>query len=490
MKKELLTLAFVLFGCMSAFPQATSLTIDCQNPGWLSSKIGYGDQQSVVDLTVTGYLNNTDMEFLGTLMKLHSLKRLDLEQVNIVSSDADKQNVLTPNVFNIDGSYVYMEKIVLPLSITKFLQSYYVDQPGSFSNWLYVDTLVLGGPAMPTIENNIYGKRRKGTSFASRVRCLMLREGVETIPDDCFYYDFSTTESISLCIFDAVSLPSSLKSIGVRAFCGNKFKKLDLPESLEKLEMDAFRGAAYNLDTLWRPDTLFLPASIKRFNISAFNTPSKVYYFPEGIEYIDNKGHSVDYLNSTDDIITSDMLIEFHIKNATPPVFNSGVNCLKKSVVYVPKGASAQYKNTSPWKYATIIEEEKHVKGITLNYNSYELDYIGESFYIEAMVVPDDATNKDVKWTSSNESVCIVSHGMVFAIGKGTCVIIATTEDGGYIATCVVTVTSATGISSAKENDEKIYQIYDVNGTKQAYLKKGINIIQFTDGSSRKVLLK
>ena len=137
-----------------------------------------------------------------------------------------------------------------------------------------------------------------------------------------------------------------------------------------------------------------------------------------------------------------------------------------------------------------IKEMKVKVTGITLNQSTLQFANIGETANLEATVLPEDAANKKVKWTSSNESVCIVSHGMVFAIGKGTCVIIATTEDGGYIATCIVTVTSATGISSAKENDEKIFQIYDVNGTKQAYLKKGINIIQFTDGSSRKVLLK
>lgn len=37
--------------------QATSLVVENQTPGWLSSKISYGDQQTVENLTLSGYLN-------------------------------------------------------------------------------------------------------------------------------------------------------------------------------------------------------------------------------------------------------------------------------------------------------------------------------------------------------------------------------------------------------------------------------------------------
>ena len=39
-----------------SFSQATSLEIDNPSPGWLSSKIAYGDQLSVKNLKVIGYL--------------------------------------------------------------------------------------------------------------------------------------------------------------------------------------------------------------------------------------------------------------------------------------------------------------------------------------------------------------------------------------------------------------------------------------------------
>ena len=35
--------------------QATNLIVDCQNPGWLSNMITYGNQRTVCSLKVTGY---------------------------------------------------------------------------------------------------------------------------------------------------------------------------------------------------------------------------------------------------------------------------------------------------------------------------------------------------------------------------------------------------------------------------------------------------
>ena len=66
MKTKLLILALVLCGCLNALSQATSLTVDCQTPGWLSSMIDYADQQTLENIKVTGYINGTDIIFILT----------------------------------------------------------------------------------------------------------------------------------------------------------------------------------------------------------------------------------------------------------------------------------------------------------------------------------------------------------------------------------------------------------------------------------------
>lgn len=96
------------------------------------------------------------------------------------------------------------------------------------------------------------------------------------------------------------------------------------------------------------------------------------------------------------------------------------------------------------------------VTGITLDPTSVEL-VDGESVLLTATISPSDATNKQVRWTSSNPNI-LVSDGKIttsFPPGTNTttingrealgrCTITATTEDGKKKATCKVTVFAKT----------------------------------------------
>lgn len=68
---------------------------------------------------------------------------------------------------------------------------------------------------------------------------------------------------------------------------------------------------------------------------------------------------------------------------------------------------------------------------------------VGESATLTAMVKPDDATDKTVIWTSSDESVAKVDNGKVTAVKAGKATI--TAKCGGKTAECAVTVTVPTG---------------------------------------------
>ena len=104
MNKNLLLAILLMVICHSTYAQQTSLIVDCQTPGWLSSKINYGDQQTVRDLTVTGYINSTDLLFIGQLITENNLDgKLDLEDVNIIGTEKnEKDNVLASNMFGVE----------------------------------------------------------------------------------------------------------------------------------------------------------------------------------------------------------------------------------------------------------------------------------------------------------------------------------------------------------------------------------------------------
>ena len=80
------------------------------------------------------------------------------------------------------------------------------------------------------------------------------------------------------------------------------------------------------------------------------------------------------------------------------------------------------------------------VSGIQLNETNITITR-GNSTNLIATITPQNATNQNVIWTSSNPVIASVSSdGIVNANFAGTAIITTTTEDGGYTAQCEVTV--------------------------------------------------
>lgn len=95
-----------------------------------------------------------------------------------------------------------------------------------------------------------------------------------------------------------------------------------------------------------------------------------------------------------------------------------------------------------------------YVEGVKLNKTEMTIK-VGGKESLNAIVSPGNAYNKELIWTSSKPSIAIVDNGVVTAISAGTAVITVKTVEGGYAATCTVTViedaVKATGVSIDKE---------------------------------------
>ena len=80
------------------------------------------------------------------------------------------------------------------------------------------------------------------------------------------------------------------------------------------------------------------------------------------------------------------------------------------------------------------------VQSVSLDKTSLGLTE-GETAQLTATVLPDNATNKNVTWSTSNASIATVdANGLVTAVSAGTATITVTTEDGSFTANCTVTV--------------------------------------------------
>lgn len=83
-----------------------------------------------------------------------------------------------------------------------------------------------------------------------------------------------------------------------------------------------------------------------------------------------------------------------------------------------------------PDEVSSVAVEPDHVELITR-----------QGVQLHANVLPETAKEKDVTWSSTTPSVATVDeNGYVTAVSPGTAIITATTVDGGFTATCSVTV--------------------------------------------------
>lgn len=482
-------LCLMLCTSLGAFAQATSLTIDNQTPGWLSSKINYDDQQTVRNLKVTGYINNTDMNFIGSLFGKHSLKILDLSDANMTGK---KDDFWDGGMGGYEAyGYISIQKMILPKSLREM----------GAPVWLKIDSLIID-----TKINKINNMQSLEFEY------LYLGESVDSI--DSYAFANSTIHSLYF--------PPSLKYIGSEAFYNVTFKDMSFISkhafpNLEEIGTCAFVNRD-NSNKEELPDTLLFP-KIKKYSFNAFDYKEGMHIFlGKDVEEVIYQTTSYNIWNPS--VYNATFHIASHTPPATPsyPVWNNGLT------IYVPKDAIEAYKEKySGWTNATILPEatpleqiilDRHeiaievneecqlnatpipenaddttilwesdneqvavinetglitaisagisniiaksidglisdtckvtviqpVMGVAISQEEYTFNKVGDAFQLTATIMPEDASNKEVRWSSSNENVCVVNNGLVTAVAPGTATITVTTLDGNFTANCIVKV--------------------------------------------------
>ena len=497
--KKLLLLCVLSVVCSALFAQATDLVVDCQTAGLLSSKINYGDQQTVKNLKVTGIIDQTDLSFIGGLITQYNLDGiLDISECHI-----DYYGTIDEEFHGIPGM-----KKKDTLRVYKIPQ--YVKRVDACTYNLFVDTLYFD------CRMN-YVKMSCFDGPSTDLNCLYLGENIDSIPDMAFLEEGLINTKLKL---RSVNFHPNTRYIGNRALpfitsCNfNELKKIEYlgKNSLISTELQ---------------DTINIPKSINgTFYIFAFRYRDGQHIIIEdNISIID--GTIWGYWGGGDTNGSTSAKLIFHINNDTPPIirnydFSSEETNLSSSTLYVPKGAKQAYINSS-WKNANIIElnpaekieldtheivldkgykkqllvlftpedadEEKlvwesgndsivvvnengivsavspgqtyihvrtsntmlkdsclvvvrkNVTGISFEKPDIVLRNIGDTCQLKPEITPVDATEKRIIWKSYNEQVCTVSsEGLVTATGAGTALVTATTVDGGHTATCSVKV--------------------------------------------------
>lgn len=502
--KKLLSFCITLCVWLNMSAQRTDLVVDNQTPGWLSSKINYGDQKTVRNLKVTGYINATDLKFIGRLIQNRLLDGVvDLGETDIISEEANgKDHSMGINALGIQKRDS-IKGFIFPRSLSA--------AEGCFGENLCVDSVVFD-VNMRYINGKVLYSEKNGSAVRHKMRKLHLGDKVDSIPASAFLYGAYDSP------LETIHLSQSTKYIGGGAFEGCKNLKVVNIEELPNLHYIGY-SAFYNTD--FYISSYHVPRVMDTFYINAFNYNANADIFiGKNVKEVNYDGHS----NSKGGAI-------FHLESETPPSYR----LYSPKLVIIPKGSMSAYKKEYYWKdlnlkernpieqiklqsqklnlekgetrklpltcipndaedtrvawnssnndivkvsndgdvtaikpgrafvYAVSVVDNnvkdsceivvlQHIQSFTIEPATVLLTKLGDRIKLQTKIQPGDATDKTIRWNSSNQSVCTVTNdGTVIATGNGSTVVLAYTNDGNIPATCVVTVnTEITGIDNVE----------------------------------------
>lgn len=123
-----------------------------------------------------------------------------------------------------------------------------------------------------------------------------------------------------------------------------------------------------------------------------------------------------------------------------PGTMAIGDYTVKIQKIILSTDKSVMYAQESATSILTVLNPIVYVTGVSLNKTSTSI-VVGSTEILTATVIPTDATNAVLTWSSSDESVATVSGGVVTAVTAGTATITASSTDGsGKSAACIVTI--------------------------------------------------
>lgn len=205
--------------------------------------------------------------------------------------------------------------------------------------------------------------------------------------------------------------------------------------------------------------TLKIGNGVRKIGKWAFSGCSSLDYFSAGYN-----------VESIGDEAFSDCtgLTKYYSFSAVPPVCGAqALDDINKweCTLYVPAEKQAEYMVAPQWKDFFFVSEMESVPVLSIMLEMTELGlFVGDTYEMTADVVPANATDETIVWSSSDETVATVSdNGVITAIGVGEALIMAASADGNASATCLVTVKAISGIADV-ESDAVQAKVFDMQG--------------------------
>ena len=372
----------------------------------------------------------------------------------------------------------------------------------SADNWKNFITIVDDAPTAPITEFEIDGIRyeiisehqvavisKSGGSYSGDI---VIPYKVELNSTDYFISAIGDNAFKGCQNLTSISLPVALNTIGKSAFAAcHSLEKIVIPDAVYTIESDAF-NPCYSLKEVT------FGIHVKDIGTSAFRG--------------------------------SEELKQITCTSSEPPTLHEGVFSSKiyqTALVQIPKGSKAAYQDATEWKEFNAIVEEGEETG---SYNSYlETGYssedvtkdkygntrisvtvyiknLGENTITLKKLVYKDPVTEKVSYTQELNTNSFNSG--VLAAGATKEVSYSTQKTsssytytrfwlewyyeykGGEYVFCSDPNDPLDVSSILSETDKKTIGFFDLNGKRISTLEKGVNIIKYSDDTTKKVIVK
>lgn len=349
-------------------------------------------------------------------------------------------NVTIPNsVITIEGgafrNCTSLTNIIIPSSVTSIASSV-VEGCSNLKN-----ITVESGNTTYDSRNNCNGIIETATNTLI-VGCnsTIIPNSVYHIGNDAFYFCSDLT---------SVTIPNSVLTIGEHAFHGcSGLTNITIPNSVSHIGDHAF----------------------------CFCSGLTNVTLPNSITYIGREAFFDCELNEVYSNITEPDIVSMGSSVFEKSYYNS----YNQRTLYIPHSTLAAYQADIRWSpfFGNIVELEPQypilTSSIELNVTAADMAE-GRSLQLMAKVLPEDATNKVVIWTSTNESVATVDkNGLVTAISSGSATISVRTTDGSNLsATCFVSIKDHASALNGDVNGDRKINISDVTDLIDLLLSSG-----------------
>ena len=303
---------------------------------------------------------------------------------------------------------------------------------------------------LDTIElpNSVISIGSRMFAYCDKLSDVKLGTGITVIPEQCFF------ECQSL---QGIDLPYRVATIQSKAFANcTKMTQITILRNATNLSANAFSypdkltiyGVAGTYAETYAGEigATFAPINVPATNV-ALNETSIRLARNATAQLIP----SITPANFTD--ATAWKTSDANVATVTDDGLVKAVGIGEATISFVVGNLKATSK-------VTVVQP---VTSVSLNKTSLSMN-AGDTFQLTATASPNNAENKEIKWSTSDESIASVDeNGLVTALKKGTATITATAQDGGGASrSCTVTVlNNLIPVSSAEELQSA--HPYDVN---------------------------